>query len=32
MYQIYSLLGLMVMTWGLAIWASFSETQDDVQR
>ena len=32
MYQIYSLVGLMVMTWGLAIWASFSETQDDVQR
>lgn len=29
MYQIYSLLGLMVMTWGIAIWASLSENQND---
>jgi len=28
MYQIYSLLGLMVMTWGIAIWASMPEDQD----
>jgi hypothetical protein len=31
MYQIYSLLGLMVMTWGIAIWASLPDDQDDVQ-
>ena len=29
MYQIYSLLGLMVMTWGIAIWASLSENPND---
>jgi hypothetical protein len=31
MYQIYSLLGLMVMTWGIAIWASMPEDQDDAR-
>jgi hypothetical protein len=25
MYQVYAMLGLMIMTWGLAIWASLSE-------
>ncbi len=25
MYQIYTLLSLMVMTWAAAIWASFDE-------
>jgi hypothetical protein len=29
MYQIYSLLGLMVMTWGIAIWASLPAEQDE---
>ena len=28
MYQIYGLLGLKVMTWGIAIWASMPEDQD----
>jgi len=28
MYQIYGLLGVMVMTWGIAIWASMPEDQD----
>jgi hypothetical protein len=31
MYQIYSLLGLMVMTWAIAIWASLPEDQDDAR-
>jgi hypothetical protein len=31
MYQIYSLLGLMLMTWGIAIWASMSEDRDDAR-
>ena len=31
MYQIYGLLGLMVMTWGIAIWASMPEDQDDAR-
>jgi hypothetical protein len=31
MYQIYSLLGLMVMTWGIAIWASMPEDRNDAQ-
>ena len=31
MYQIYSLIGIMVLTWGIAIWASFPEEQDDVR-
>jgi hypothetical protein len=29
MYQIYSLIGLMVLTWAIAIWASLSEEQDE---
>lgn len=31
MYQVYAMLGLMMMTWGLAIWASLPEEQDDKQ-
>ncbi len=31
MYQIYSLLAILVMTWGMAIWASMPEDQDDVR-
>jgi hypothetical protein len=31
MYQIYSLIGLMVLTWAIAIWASFPEEQDDTR-
>jgi hypothetical protein len=31
MYQIYSLLAILVMTWGIAIWASFPQEQDDVR-
>jgi len=29
MYQIYSLLGLMVFMWGVTIWASLPEEQID---
>lgn len=29
MYQIYSMLGLMVITWAVAIWASFPEEQEE---
>jgi hypothetical protein len=31
MYQIYSLLAILVMTWGIAIWASMPEDQHDVR-
>lgn len=31
MYQIYSLLAILVMTWGIAIWASLPEEQDDTR-
>jgi hypothetical protein len=31
MYQIYSLIGLMVMMWAIAIWASFPEEQNDTR-
>lgn len=31
MYQIYSLLAILVITWGVAIWASMPEEQDDVR-
>lgn len=27
MYQIYALVGLMLMTWGSAIWASYAEAK-----
>jgi len=29
MYQIYSMLGLMAIVWGVAIWASLPEEQQD---
>jgi hypothetical protein len=29
MYQIYSLVGIMVLLWGITIWASISEEQED---
>jgi hypothetical protein len=29
MYQIYSMLGLMLIVWGVAIWASFPEEQEE---
>ena len=29
MYQIYSILGLMVFLWAVAIWASFPEEQKE---
>jgi hypothetical protein len=29
MYQIYSMLGLLAITWGVAIWASLPEEQED---
>ena len=29
MYQVYSLLGLMAIVWGVAIWASIPEEQED---
>lgn len=29
MYQIYALLGLMILTWVLAIWASFPAERED---
>ncbi len=29
MYQIYSMLGLMVITWAVAIWASFPGEQEE---
>ena len=29
MYQIYSMVGLMVFVWAVAIWASFPEEQED---
>jgi hypothetical protein len=29
MYQIYSMLGLMVIVWAIAIWASFPEEQEE---
>ena len=32
MYQIYSLMGIMVLTWAIAIWASFPGEQDDVRQ
>lgn len=31
MYQIYSLLGLLVIMWGVAIWASFPEEQEEIR-
>jgi hypothetical protein len=31
MYQIYSILGLMVFTWGVAIWASFPQEQENTR-
>jgi hypothetical protein len=32
MYQIYSLVGLMVLTWAVTIWASFPEEREDSRR
>jgi len=32
MYQIYSMLGLMVFVWSVAIWASLPEDSDDTAR
>lgn len=29
MYQIYSLIGILALTWAVAIWASFPEEQND---
>ena len=29
MYQIYSLLGLMAMLWGIAIWASLPGEEEE---
>jgi hypothetical protein len=29
MYQIYSLLGIMAILWGITIWASIPEEQQD---
>jgi hypothetical protein len=31
MYQIYSMLGLMVIVWSIAIWASFPEEEHDTR-
>ena len=31
MYQIYSMLGLMAIVWGVAIWASLPEEQEDIR-
>jgi len=31
MYQIYSLLGIVVLLWGITIWASIPEEQEDVR-
>jgi hypothetical protein len=31
MYQIYSLIGLTVFLWSVAIWASLPEEQEDVR-
>ncbi len=31
MYQIYSLLGLLVIMWGVAIWASLREEQEEAR-
>lgn len=29
MYQIYSMLGILVFVWAVAIWASFPEERED---
>ena len=29
MYQIYSLVGIIVLLWGITIWASIPEEQED---
>jgi hypothetical protein len=29
MYQIYSLVGIVVLLWGITIWASIPEEQED---
>ncbi len=29
MYQIYSLVGIVVLLWSITIWASISEEQED---
>ncbi len=31
MYQIYSLLGIMVLLWSITIWASIPEEEKDVR-
>lgn len=31
MYQIYSLLGLLVIMWSIAIWASFPDEREDIR-
>lgn len=31
MYQIYTMVGLMVIVWGIAIWASLPEEQEQTR-
>lgn len=31
MYQIYSMIGLLVIFWSIAIWATFPEEQEETR-